>query len=64
MMTDFNKMTVIQLKHYISENRNDDNKFSQALAELLKRDSNPVISSQDMPLEEQERIFIEKIAKH
>jgi hypothetical protein len=33
------------------------------LAELLKRDQNPVIYSKDMPLEEQERIFMEKIAK-
>lgn len=63
-MTDLTQMTVTELKHYLSENRSDDNKFSEALAELLKRDQNPVIYSKDMPLEEQERIFMEKIAKH
>jgi cephalosporin-C deacetylase-like acetyl esterase len=63
-MTDLTQMTVRELKQYLSENRSDDDKFSKALAELLKRDSNPVIYSQDMPLEEQERIFREKIAKH
>jgi hypothetical protein len=63
-MTDLTQMTVTELKHYLSENRSDDNKFSEALAELLKREQNPVIYSKDMPLEEQERIFMEKIAKH
>jgi hypothetical protein len=63
-MTDLTQMTVTELKHYLSENRNDDDKFSEALAELLKRDPNPVIYSKDMPLEEQERIFMEKITKH
>lgn len=63
-MTDLTQMTVTELKHYLSENRSDNDKFSQALAELLKRDPNPVIYSKDMPLEEQERIFMEKIAKH
>lgn len=63
-MTDLTQMTVTELKHYLSENRSDDDKFSEALAELLKRDPNPVIYSKDMPLEEQERIFMEKIAKH
>ncbi|NEQ40496.1 MAG: hypothetical protein F6K40_31400 [Okeania sp. SIO3I5] len=63
-MTDLTKMTIKELKEYISENRNDDDKFSGALAELLKRDSNPVIYSQEMTLEEQERIFMEKITKH
>ncbi len=63
-MTDLAQMTVTELKHYLSENRSDDDKFSEALAELLKRDQNSVIYSKDMPLEEQERIFMEKIAKH
>jgi hypothetical protein len=63
-MTDLTQMTVTELKHYLSENRSDDDKFSEALAELLKRDQNPVIYSKDMPLEEQERIFMEKIAKY
>ncbi|KYC42234.1 hypothetical protein WA1_19840 [Scytonema hofmannii PCC 7110] len=63
-MTDLTQMTVTELKQYLSENRSDDEKFSEALAELLKRDPNPVIYSKDMPLEEQERIFMEKITKH
>ena len=62
-MTDLTQMTVRELKHYLSENRSDEDKFSHALAELLTRDQNPVIYSKDMPLEEQERIFMEKIAK-
>jgi cephalosporin-C deacetylase-like acetyl esterase len=63
-MIDLTQMTVTELKHYLSENRSDDDKFSEALAELLKRDPNPVIYSKDVPLEEQERIFMEKITKH
>lgn len=63
-MTNLTKMTVTELKHYLSENRSNDQKFSEALAELLKRDPNPVIYSKDMPLEEQEKIFMEKIGKH
>ncbi len=63
-MTDLTQMTVTELKQYLSENRSNDEKFSEALAELLKRDPNPVIYSKDMPLEEQERIFMEKIIKH
>lgn len=34
-------MSKTELKHYLSENRNDDDKFSQALQELMNRDSNP-----------------------
>ncbi len=63
-MTDLTQMTVTELKHYLSENRRNDDKFSEALTELLKRDPNPVVYSKDIPLEEQERIFMEKIAKH
>lgn len=63
-MADLTQMTVTDLKNYLSKYRNDDDKFSEALAELLKRDPNPVIYSKDMPLEEQKRIFMEKIAKH
>ncbi|MDJ0730245.1 MAG: hypothetical protein QNJ33_09680 [Crocosphaera sp.] len=62
-MIDLTKMSVTELKQYLSQNRNDDDKFSEALAELLKRDPNPVIYSKDMPLKEQERIFMEKITK-
>ncbi|NES86763.1 MAG: hypothetical protein F6K10_38465 [Moorea sp. SIO2B7] len=63
-MIDLTQMTVTELKQYLSENRSNDDKFSEALAELLKRDPNPIIYSKDIPLEEQERIFREKIAKN
>ncbi len=50
------KMNTKELKRYLSENRNNDQKFSEALTELLNREQNPVIYSKDMPLEEQEKI--------
>jgi len=62
-MSDLAKLTIKELKHYISENRNNDQEFSEALTELLHREQNPVIYSKDMPLEEQEKIFQEKISK-
>lgn len=63
-MIDLTQMTIAELKQYLSENRRDDEKFSEALTELLKRDPNPIVYSKDMPLEEQERVFMEKIANH
>jgi HSP20 family molecular chaperone IbpA len=30
-----------ELKQYLSEHRNDDDKFSEALQELMSRDQNP-----------------------
>jgi len=63
-MTVLTQMTVTELKQYLLEHRSDDDKFSAALQELLKREPNPVIYSKDMSLEEQERIFMAKIAKH
>lgn len=62
-MSDLTRMSVPELKQYLSENRGDDNKFSEALSELLKRDSAPTIISKDLPLEEQERIFRKKITE-
>jgi len=59
-MTDLKQMTVTQLKQYLSEERGDDDKFSEAfseaLSELLSRDRNPVIYPADMPLEEIDRV--------
>ncbi len=63
-MSDITQMTIAELKQYLSANRGDDNKFSSALSELLKRDPDPKIILKDIPLEEQERIFKEKITKH
>jgi pyrroloquinoline quinone (PQQ) biosynthesis protein C len=54
-------MTTKQLKQYLSENRNHEEQFSEALSELLNRDPNPVIYPADMPLEEMERIIKAKI---
>lgn len=62
-MTDLTKLRITELKKYLSDNRNNEDKFSQALGELIKRDPNPIIYSKNMPLEEQEKIFMEKIAK-
>lgn len=62
-MADITQMTFAELKQYLSEHRRDDERFSQALEELLKRDPNPVIYSKDMPLDEQEKILMEKIGK-
>ena len=63
-MSDLTKMSIPELKQYLSKNRSNDDKFSEALAELLKRDPNPVIYSKDMPFEEQEQIFMAKITKN
>lgn len=60
-MPELSQLTEVELKQYLSNHRTDDDKFTDALTELLKRDPNPVIYSNDLPLEEQERIFIEKI---
>lgn len=60
-MTELQQMTANQLKQYLSEHRRDDDKFSAALSELLKRDPNPIIYPADMPLEAMEKIVQEKI---
>lgn len=49
------------LQIYLSPPRNDDEKFSEALEELLKRDPNPTIYPADLPLEQIEQIIKEKI---
>lgn len=60
-MSDLKQMTTAQLKQYLSDYRNDNEKFSEALSELLSHDPNPTIYPADMPLEEMERIIREKI---
>jgi hypothetical protein len=35
------ELSQTQLKQYLSEHRNDDEKFSSALQELMSRDPNP-----------------------
>ena len=53
------QMTPTELKKYLSEHRNDDEKFSEALGELMSRDIWTEVSA-DTPLSEQETI-IEKL---
>ncbi len=60
-MTDLKQMTVTELKQYLSERRGDDDRFSEALRELLSRDRNPVIYPADMSLKEIDRVMWEKI---
>ncbi|ACK72474.1 hypothetical protein PCC7424_4101 [Gloeothece citriformis PCC 7424] len=60
-MSDLKQLTNTQLKQYLSKFRNDDEKFSQALEELLTRDPNPTIYPADLPLEQIEQIIKEKI---
>jgi hypothetical protein len=60
-MTDLKQMTSPQLKKYLSDHRTDEDRFSEALSELLKRDPNPTIYPANMPPEELDRILREKI---
>lgn len=39
MMPDFNGMTTTEIKHYISEHRNDEQEFRSALKVLMSRSS-------------------------
>ncbi|MEL6221300.1 MAG: hypothetical protein AAFR31_01520 [Cyanobacteria bacterium J06627_8] len=54
-------MTIPQLKQYLSKHRQDDAKFTAALNELMNRDTEPVIYSAEMPIEEMEHIIQRKI---
>nr|WP_224409185.1 hypothetical protein [Oscillatoria salina] len=54
-------MTTAQLKQYLSENRNNNSRFSEALSELMSRNSNPTVYPPDLPLEEIERVMQDKI---
>ena len=60
-MTDLKQMTTAELKQYLSDHRRDDDKFNEALGELLNREPNPTIYPADMPPEEMERVIREKI---
>ena len=60
-MTNLTQMTTAELKQYLSAHRRDDDKFSEALGELLNRESNPAIYPADMPLQDVERVIQEKI---
>ena len=60
-MINLKQMTTAELKQYLSEHRRDDDKFSEALGELLNREPNPTIYTADMPLQDTERVIREKI---
>ncbi len=56
------QMNNTQLKQYISQHRNDDEKFSQALAILIsRRDPNATRYSGNMTLEEIEKVIKDKL---
>ncbi|MGK7895267.1 MAG: hypothetical protein AB4372_17005 [Xenococcus sp. (in: cyanobacteria)] len=55
-------MNNTQLKQYLAANRNDDTKFSHALAILMKRrDPNAIRYSSNMTLEEIEKVIKDKL---
>ena len=60
-MTNLTQMTTAELKQYLSDHRRDDDKFSEALGELLNREPNPTIYPTHMPLQDMERVIREKI---
>ena len=60
-MTNLTQMTTAELKQYLFDHRRDDDKFSEALGELLNREPNPTIYPADMPLQDVERVIREKI---
>lgn len=62
-MPNLKEMTDSELKQYLSEQRNNDEAFSEALSELLNRNSNAQRYPADMPLEEIERVIREHIEK-
>ena len=62
-MSNLKEMTDSELKQYLSQYRNDDQAFSEALSELLNRNPNAQRYSADMPPEEIERVIREHIEK-
>lgn len=60
MMSNFQEMTVAQLKEFLSAHRNDE-MFSAALGELLSRNPDRQRYPADMPTEEIGQVISEKI---
>ena len=61
-LSELAKMNNIQLKQYLAANRNDEAKFSHALAILMKRrDPNAIRYSSNMTLEEIEKVIKDKL---
>ena len=62
LVAHFRSMNNTQLKQYISQHRNDDEEFSQALAILIsRRDPNATRYSGNMTLEEIEKVIKDKL---
>ncbi|MDJ0589507.1 MAG: hypothetical protein QNJ72_05850 [Pleurocapsa sp. MO_226.B13] len=61
-LSNLEQMNNTQLKQYISQHRNDDEEFSQALAILIsRRDPNATRYSGNMTLEEIEKVIKDKL---
>lgn len=61
MMSNFQEMTVVQLKEFLSAHRNDDEMFSAALGELLSRNPDRQSYPADMSIQEMGQVISEKI---
>lgn len=63
-MTNFKEMTKQELKQYLSEHRKEEDKFSEALGELLsRRDPDAKIYSPNMSEEEVKQVIEAKVAQ-
>ena len=60
-MSNLKEMTDAELKQYLSEHRNNDDVFSEALSELLSRNPNAKRYPADMLPEEMDRIIREQL---
>lgn len=60
-MLNLKEMMDFELKQYLSEHRNNDEAFIEALSELLNRNSNAQRYPADMSLEEIEQVIREHI---
>ncbi|ACK70289.1 conserved hypothetical protein [Gloeothece citriformis PCC 7424] len=60
-MANLKDMTLSELKKYLSDHRNDDEAFSEAMGELLSRNRNSKIYPANMSSEEVGRVIQEKI---
>jgi len=60
-MSNFQEMTVAQLKQFLSDHRSNDEMLSDALGELLRRNPDRPTYSADMPPEEIGELIRKKI---
>lgn len=62
-MPNLKEMTNAELKQFLSANRNNDEPFSEALSELLNRNSGAQRYPANMPPEEIEQVIREHLDK-